>query len=526
MTEATENKIRFVTWNTCGLQYTKYSATKTEDKYKELHELKADIAFIQETHIGATEKFKSMQDWKSFFTVYHNRKKGVAILIKKHIRFVYEFHDEDYEGSYIVLVCQLNEKPFTLVNVYNGSHDNATLQQLTGYLHEFAKGILVIGGDFNSGLNWDLDSNLSKYETTFPRGCLRDFISSLNLVDVWGQTHPADREFTCFRNKSSYIHKPNQKISPKKSEKSQKESQSSKPKTVQPRANPQTATRIDMFFVRCDVMQHVTKCSIEKSDISDHNPVLLEICADAYEPLKMSVHALNMEIQDEGIRKPSSPGDISGSEVLTAIKSLRGCQEIFDTPDITGNKRATIIKNLKCTFNEVISGEVQIKDKNTEYLILTTIFSMRLEKYCKLSLQDKRPRANFNLFTMITFQTFPKTINRSFFQRLKEIHQDGQNNFFILTKVTTLFCEQNEFFLLENSPLTLFILTLCLNWLAKKLRKILKTVVDVCRYRHCVAIYMDSRKKKNLQKLVSKFERSSKMKLNITCSPATDRSMS
>lgn len=510
--EATERNIRFVSWNICGFQKTPKYPRKFEDIYEELGNLKADIAFIQETHTETTEKFKLMKDWNFYFTVYHNKKKGVAILIKKGIKFSYK-HGDKHEGSYIVIVCQLDGKPFTLVNVYNSPCDEETLKQLTLYLHEFARGILVVGGDFNSVLNSDLDRNSSCNTIKFPKCYLRDFISSLSLVDVWGQTHPAERKFTWFKNKSSYVDRPDLKILPKKKEKSQNESQSSQPKTKQPKTNPQTATRIDMFFVPYDAMQYVKKCNIESSYISDHNPVILDICVDACD----SIHSLTMEIQDESI-PDSLPGDISQSEVLTAIKSLIGCKNIFD---LKVNKKVRIIDNLKCIFNKVIRGNntyvKQIKDRKTEYLILTTIFSMRLEKYLQLSLQDKCHPANFDLFTMLTFKTFPMAIKMDFLNNVLEMHPNDTNNFFI-TKLTTLLrCENNDI-LLENSRFTSFILILCLIWLAKDLREKLKSVVNVCCYRPCVAIYMDSKKITELEELVSEFQRSSKIELNFTYS--------
>uniref|UniRef100_A0A8K9UXY5 Endonuclease/exonuclease/phosphatase domain-containing protein n=1 Tax=Oncorhynchus mykiss TaxID=8022 RepID=A0A8K9UXY5_ONCMY len=129
------------------------------DKYT-LEDINSSVAFLQETHIGHEDVklLRKVAGWKSFFTVFDSKSKGVAILIKDTITdFEYICHDEDYAGGYIVLFCRLYGQLFTLVNVYNHKDDHTILKRLGQYLKNTATGTLVVGGDFNTVLDPKID---------------------------------------------------------------------------------------------------------------------------------------------------------------------------------------------------------------------------------------------------------------------------------------------------------------------------------------------------------------------------------
>uniref|UniRef100_A0A673GDV7 Endonuclease/exonuclease/phosphatase domain-containing protein n=1 Tax=Sinocyclocheilus rhinocerous TaxID=307959 RepID=A0A673GDV7_9TELE len=143
-----------------GIRYTEERSYKFQLVLDELINLKANVVFVQETHIGpqSYEVLESIQGWRSFFTVHHPRSKGVAILIKNETIFRHICHDEDYSGGYIVLFCRLYGQLFTLVNVYNHRADRRMLDRLRNYLTAInTKGVLVVGGDFNTVLDPTFD---------------------------------------------------------------------------------------------------------------------------------------------------------------------------------------------------------------------------------------------------------------------------------------------------------------------------------------------------------------------------------
>ncbi|KAG5270861.1 hypothetical protein AALO_G00173140 [Alosa alosa] len=501
-----KDSVRFVSWNTCGVRDTADFPHKLEKIIKELDKLGTSVAFLQETHIGPnsrqTDILRCVSGWHYFFTVHHPRSKGVAILIKETLNYAYEFHDEDFGGSYIVLVCQLDGKYFTFVNVYNHIKDTSVLRRLTQYLHDNAKGILVIGGDFNTILHYDFDRKCPTGHKEPLRPFLEEFISSLNLVDVWGRSHPTDRQFTYFKGKLI------------------QSSGSMHPKKAQ-RNTYKIASRLDMFFMPCDDMQYLKKCKIYNSDISDHDPVLLEIQLQPLTVVQMPLEIPNDPITHEAERDSFKvQGEISGAEVLTAIKSLRECREIFDSSQLTGHNKRALINRLKLEFNDMIRktrDRKAVQPGSTEYLIFTTILARRLERYIRPSFKSKskvpcsktktnQPEPKIYMRDV----RIPKTIKWTHLQKaitaLKRIHPAPPRVFDILRSL--LGDLHGNLKLPKHSPLTNAILTLCLKWLAKELKsKLGECEVDVCRHRLSVLVYMHSNPdmENRLDRVVSQF---------------------
>ena len=77
--------VRFVSWNVKGLN----GPVKRSKVFSHLKSLKADILFLQETHLRVKDHIRLRKAWIS--QVYHSRhdgsSKGVAILINKKIQF-------------------------------------------------------------------------------------------------------------------------------------------------------------------------------------------------------------------------------------------------------------------------------------------------------------------------------------------------------------------------------------------------------------------------------------------------------
>lgn len=523
MTEVTEVNLLFVSWNTRGVRDTSDFSSKSEDIMKELKRLGASIAFLQETHIGpnGNDILRNVKGWHSFFTVHNARSKGVAILIRKSLNYTFTFLDEDYGGSYIVLVCQLQGKDFTLVNVYNHAKDKSVLRRLTQYLQDNTRGILVIGGDFNTILHYDFDRKYPTGHHQPLRQYLEEFIYSLNLVDVWGQTHPIKREFTYLNGK--FTQSKNRailKTLPKKATKQRKMPS----KRCSLKKQKHNTSRLDMFFIPWNKMDYVKNCIISKSRISDHDPVILDLNVQpSMGPAELIETPVNCrlitlrEVQQRYEFK--KPGEISGAEVQMAIKSLMVCESIFhfDQEKDNENTRVAITDYLKFKFNNMLSGRKmnqQINRHSKEYLILTTILARRLEVYLRPSFKSRTHQTKFELLVMVTFRTVPETTTWSFIETalkaLKKIHPAPPRNFSILK--TLLTSPGNSELLLEKSPLTSAILTLSLTWLAQNLKRELRECeVDVCRHRQCMVVYMHPDMYKTLKRKLSIFQRRSNM---------------
>ncbi|XP_057211095.1 uncharacterized protein LOC130567166 [Triplophysa rosa] len=233
-------ELSFMTWNTNGLR------SKIKDVITEIEKHKCHVAFIQETHIGRTDKdvFKRLDNWKSVFTEYRSQDSGVAILIRKDILSKSKIYTrKDAAGCYIAVKCTLKGQLYTLVSVYTHQIDSRPLKRLRMILENFAAGFLLIGGDFNIPLNPFLDRNsLTENERHFMlRPTVEKLMTSFHLVDVWRRLNPVCRQYT-FSGPSS------------------------------------TKSRLDYLFVPEESVQYVKSCKISvESCRSDHQPVLFKI---------------------------------------------------------------------------------------------------------------------------------------------------------------------------------------------------------------------------------------------------------
>ncbi|CAM4690791.1 unnamed protein product [Leuciscus chuanchicus] len=94
---------------------------------------------------------------------------------------------------------------YTLVNVYNHKEDRHMLYRLRDYLRAInTKGVLVVGGDFNTVLDPTID-RISSADQTYHsslRSILEDFTDSLSLKDIFALRHPTEEGFTRSQNQS------------------------------------------------------------------------------------------------------------------------------------------------------------------------------------------------------------------------------------------------------------------------------------------------------------------------------------
>ncbi|XP_017557477.1 uncharacterized protein LOC108429913 [Pygocentrus nattereri] len=491
MTSQPERELCFVTWNTQGIKETNNFQHKCLQWERTLNTLKADIAFLQETHVGLKDCdiYKWItKSWKVYFTVYSSRSKGVAILIRDDKDFEYICHDEDHSGRYIVLFCRLYGELYTLVNVYNHKADKNVLYTLKDYLQETAEGVLVVGGDFNTVLEPGIDRSPSVGREDPLRGILEDFSESLNLRDTWAHLHPTDRDFTRCQN-DSY-------------------------------------SRLDMFFVPEDIMRRVHRCEIEGKKISDHDPVVLTLRVQERSETKKPKVAQNLkECGERKIRL----GKISGAEILSAIKSLTDSGE--EKPD-----KFTIryYKENRCQLTEVLKIEYNniLKDKqiasdfrecryvegrcifNVKYLTFVLILARRLNVFLTPPFEQKKKKikkkSELNICVMVTFAQVPKKIKKTFLEQslkgLKTTLKSLKKRFPPATSLTlfqsapppdfsilaNLLPEDKEFTCLqEGCPLTRPILNLALKQLQYDLIRT-GCMTSFCQIRQIIVVYAET----------------------------------
>ncbi|XP_058255781.1 uncharacterized protein LOC131359729 [Hemibagrus wyckioides] len=473
----TQSSLCFVSWNTNGIKKTSMSPQKFSKLLSSFRNLHADVGFIQETHVGTEDDIlKDVEGWRSYFTVYSSKSKGVAMLIRDSVPFEYICHDEDYSGGYIVLFCKLYGELFTLVNVYNHKADKKVLGRLKEYLMETAEGVLVVGGDFNTVLHPGFDRSHSKSQASHSplRTFLEDFTVSLNLRDTWSYKHPAVDGFTRRQNDSH--------------------------------------SRIDMFFLpehKVGLVDNINVAYEEAKlqDISDHYPLVLELTVQCR--TETNIPKVASKLSKPFTYTPDRrPGKISGAEILRAIKSLTDCEE-YSSTDMKNVKyykkrRCQLSETLKTEYNSMIKNK-DVADTYTfdvKYMILSQILTKRLSESISPSFKGKIAKS-FNTFFTVTFKTGPQKIKWSFLERkLKVLQPKVKKNKQISSALTPELSildyllpeeeDSSELRLLKpGCPLTKFIFSLALKELETlALNNFCKATV--CYHRQVLRIHTNS----------------------------------
>lgn len=492
--------LRLVTWNVRGVKSTRDLPKKLSNLLSNLNKLKADIAFIQETHVGP-KCYKILEDeigrdWKIFFTVHSSKSKGVAILIRNSVQFEYICHDEDYSGGYIVLFCNLYGELYTLVNVYNHKEDKNVLGRLKEYLMETAEGVLVVGGDFNTVLHPISDRKPSSSRNSQLRAILEDFTASLNLRDSWSFLHSTDEGFTRRQN--------------------------------------ECYSRLDMFFMPEDKIEHGYKIKIHSDRLSDHNPVVLNVRVQKKSQNKIPVVASMLkEFRFDPDRRP---GKINGAEILSAIKSLTDSEK-----QKSNSLEIDYYKMFQCPMTEMLKIKYNLMVKNkripealkeshlsadrrisVEYLIFSRILAKRLSAFITPSFTRRR-KENLDTLLIMTFEIHTPKIRWSFLEKslknLKPIPSAPPPDFSILDSLLPeVQGSSGEVRLLQpGCPFTNTILNLVLTQLEDLILKTdTQCRTSVCYQRQALFIHVQPSKHHSIVKAAEKFNGYSGIKIKVS----------
>ncbi|XP_056331579.1 uncharacterized protein LOC130243434 [Danio aesculapii] len=520
MMEPPKHQLRIVSWNTIGIRYTKEKSSKLQLVLDNLIRLKADVAFLQETHIGQKcyKALENITGWRSYFTVHHPRSKGVAILIKNETIFRYLCHDEDYSGGYIVLFCRFHARLYTLVNVYNHQADRYMLGRLRDYLTAInTKGVLVVGGDFNTVLDpaFDRKSSADQAYQSSLRSLLEDFTQFLSLKDVFAAVHPMKEGFT--------------------------------------RSQSQSHSRLDMFFLPENITHHVEKCENVKGTmrqsttgnkrISDHDPLVLDLKVSPLVENKIpEVASMLKEFQYRGAPDRRT-GKINAAEILNAIRSLPDSQQktpdklsVYDYKknDLPLTEILKINYNLMLRVNHVPECFVEslrnsdgTHSCNIDYLIFTRILAKRLKVFLTSSFR-KVSRVSHSGCIIVTLAKRPQKIKRSFLQEslssLKHITPTAPKDFTILENLLPKSNDSRK--LHQGCTLSANILTMALKHLGNKIKATSKSSgnISICNHRQSLLIYTDDGRIGRILKLLKEFKKSSGLRIHFSYKPRSSGS--
>ena len=166
---------------------------------------KADIIFLQETHSKEITENQWKKEWGSYINFSHGsvNARGVAVLFRNGIDVTIQHELRDAYGRMLLLRALINDKSYTLVNVYGPNKDTEAIkffQHLSATLRELkleSDDNVIIGGDFNCPLDPTKDK---KGGILIPRQHLINSIENIQtefcLHDIWRIKNPTTLSFT------------------------------------------------------------------------------------------------------------------------------------------------------------------------------------------------------------------------------------------------------------------------------------------------------------------------------------------
>lgn len=180
--------ITFLTINARGLNH----PAKRRSMWLEAIQNKADVICVQETHFKkqAQPNCSHPKFPHVFFASTDAKKKGVLTAIKDTVAFSLHSEVKDVQGRYHILICNINNTNYTVVNVYApNTRQTRFLHRLMKQVSRLQKGRLLLCGDFNLPPDPTIDSSsLSNKRTQTLQPLLRNY----DIYDAWRCLHATE----------------------------------------------------------------------------------------------------------------------------------------------------------------------------------------------------------------------------------------------------------------------------------------------------------------------------------------------
>ena len=211
------------------------------------------ITLLQETHSLSSDEIEWQKDWdgKMYFSHGTSFSSGVAILIPQKLISAVDVKNTitDNEGRLVLLDCSVYDNPLIVSSVYFPTKDKPREQsQFLDYIKEVICNYngqnIIMGGDFNTSLNTDMDKLGGSIEKeSIHTKNLKTFMDEIDLIDIWRVRNPQLRQYT--------------------------RRDMSKAGLVQ--------SRIDFWLVSMSLEYQVTSSSIKPGNNSDHSIINLTL---------------------------------------------------------------------------------------------------------------------------------------------------------------------------------------------------------------------------------------------------------
>lgn len=193
------DKLTIISYNVRGLNH----PIKRKKIFNQLKKMQCSIALLQETHLSENEHIKLKREWVNLvYSASNGKKRGVATLINRNLAFTAEKVIQDKTGRYVMVVGTVGGNEISLLNVYApNEYDPTFFREIANIIAGNAKGVLIIGGDFNAVQDERLDRiPTGKGPQSSKTKTLNNFMSELGLTDPWRARNLNGKDFSFFSN--------------------------------------------------------------------------------------------------------------------------------------------------------------------------------------------------------------------------------------------------------------------------------------------------------------------------------------
>ena len=173
---------------------------KREQVFHWLKEQNNSIYLLQETHLNSqfVDKWESEWGFKSFFSGKTNNSEGVCILFNKSFTHEIANYVELIPGRLQAVDIKLDDKSLKVINIYGPNNDDTSVFEiLQKYIIDNEDSDFIIGGDFNTVLNTDIDKRNGRTDTH--KKCrikINNTIDNYGFADIWRIQHPNTKKYS------------------------------------------------------------------------------------------------------------------------------------------------------------------------------------------------------------------------------------------------------------------------------------------------------------------------------------------
>ncbi len=228
--------VKFISFNCKEIN----NPIKCSNLLNHLHILGAQIIFLQETLLKASDQTRLKRGWvgQIYHSSFQGKSGGVAILQHKSVPFIRSSLISDLNVRFVIATGQIHNTHLVLTNVYAPNHDDeAFFKRLFSALPDMSSHCLILGGDLNCWPNPQLDCSSKVCSPLKSAKVIQSFMKEFAVSDAWHFFNSLKREYSFF----SHVH--------------------------------HTFTRVDFFLVDNRLLSSVSDRKYNAIVISDHAPI-------------------------------------------------------------------------------------------------------------------------------------------------------------------------------------------------------------------------------------------------------------